>query len=120
MKGRNTKMKASIRRNALFLGIALSNSTSLAFAHITNPIPSQLVPPSLHLASYKHAAHNEDTSSRYSFEEMKSMETRLENLQREAPELLCGFYEKHLKSFSVRPGAVTVSSAISFGFCLYQ
>lgn len=45
---------------------------------------------------------------------MKSMETRLENLQREAPELLCGFYEKHLKSFSVRPGAVTVSSATLF------
>ena len=49
------------------------------------------------------------SKSYYSFDQMKSMESRLNNLQREAPELLCGFYESHLKSFSVRPGAVTVS-----------
>lgn len=45
----------------------------------------------------------------HSFDEMKSMESRLDHLQRKAPELLCGFYEKHLKSFSVTPGSATVS-----------
>lgn len=52
--------------------------------------------------------------SYYSFEEMKDLETRLDALQREAPELLSGFYEPHLKSFSVRPGAATVSSFILY------
>lgn len=64
----------------------------------------------LFLSSIGNRVSSGEDASRYSFEEMKSMETRLENLQREAPELLCGFYESHLKSFSVRPGAVTVSS----------
>lgn len=51
---------------------------------------------------------SKDERNYYTFEEMKSMEVRLGNLEKEAAELLCGFYEPHLKSFSVRPGAVTV------------
>lgn len=48
-------------------------------------------------------------ASVYTFEQMKSMETKLDGLQHNAPELLYGFYEGHLKSFSVRPGATKVS-----------
>ncbi|KAL3782620.1 hypothetical protein HJC23_000002 [Cyclotella cryptica] len=54
----------------------------------------------------------------YTFDEMKSMEVRLGNLVKEAPELLCGFYEPHLKSFSVRPGSVTSISVTSTCFAL--
>jgi len=40
----------------------------------------------------------------FSFDETKSLESRLSNLEREAPTLLSSFYEPHLKSFSVVPG----------------
>lgn len=55
------------------------------------------------------ASSSGDHPHYHSFDEMKSMESRLDHLQRKAPELLCGFYEKHLKSFSVTPGSATVS-----------
>ena len=41
----------------------------------------------------------------FSFDETKSLESRLSNLEREAPTLLSSFYEPHLKSFSVVPGS---------------
>ena len=46
----------------------------------------------------------------YSFDDMKAMESRLGNLEKEAPEILAAFYEPHLKSFSMQPGSVKVSS----------
>lgn len=44
----------------------------------------------------------------FSFDQMKSVESRLGILEREAPVMLAAFYEPHLKSFSVRPGSVQV------------
>ena len=44
----------------------------------------------------------------FSFDEMKAMEARLGNIEKEAPDMLTSFYEPHLKSFSVRPGSVQV------------
>ncbi len=35
----------------------------------------------------------------------KSLDQRLESLQRTSPEAMAGFYESHLNSFSVRPGS---------------
>jgi hypothetical protein len=39
---------------------------------------------------------------------MRSLDSRLAILQRSAPAALEGFYEPHLKSFSVSPGSVSV------------
>jgi hypothetical protein len=44
------------------------------------------------------------------FDRMKNMEVRLNQLERQAPETLFGFYEPHFKSFSVRPGIAKVDS----------
>ncbi len=44
----------------------------------------------------------------FSFDQMKSVESRLGTLEKEAPGMLAAFYEPHLKSFSVRPGSVQV------------
>lgn len=46
------------------------------------------------------------------------MESRLENLEREAPDVLTAFYEPHLKSFSIRPGSVEHISVTSTCFAL--
>lgn len=54
----------------------------------------------------------------FSFEEIKAVESRLENLEREAPDMLSAFYEPHLKSFSVRPGSVQNMSVTSTCFAL--
>lgn len=108
--------------------IALNCCHSAAFTHllITRPTITQqqrwsqekiIVSSSLHESrrsnNHNHAittpSSSMDHPRYYSFDEMKSMESRLDHLQREAPNLLCGFYEKHLKSFSVTPGSVTVS-----------
>ena len=44
-----------------------------------------------------------------SYEEMKELDTRLQVLERTAPETLTGFFEPPLKSFSVKPGASRMS-----------
>jgi hypothetical protein len=43
------------------------------------------------------------------FDDMKSLERRIEILENSAPETIKGFYEPHLKSFSVRPGRARFS-----------
>lgn len=42
------------------------------------------------------------------FEELQSLESRLEVLERGAPSALTSFYEPSLKSFSIKPGSVEV------------
>eukprot|EP00584_Thalassiosira_punctigera_P008779 CAMPEP_0172541276 /NCGR_PEP_ID=MMETSP1067-20121228/12103_1 /TAXON_ID=265564 ORGANISM="Thalassiosira punctigera, Strain Tpunct2005C2" /NCGR_SAMPLE_ID=MMETSP1067 /ASSEMBLY_ACC=CAM_ASM_000444 /LENGTH=787 /DNA_ID=CAMNT_0013327281 /DNA_START=87 /DNA_END=2450 /DNA_ORIENTATION=- len=54
----------------------------------------------------------------YPFDEIKAVESRLENIEREAPNLLSRFYEPHLKSFSMRPGSVQEISVTSTCFAL--
>jgi hypothetical protein len=44
-----------------------------------------------------------------SFEEKRSFESRLGKIERIASSTLGGFYEPHLKSFSVKPGSFDVS-----------
>lgn len=46
----------------------------------------------------------------YGFEEIQSLDSRLETLEQDAPDVLGCFYEPHLKSFSIKPGSVEVSS----------
>jgi hypothetical protein len=82
---------------------------------ISTSQPTNVRVSSFFLSSITHdKGHGTVHKSYYSFEEMKDLETRLDALQKEAPELLSGFYEPHLKSFSVRPGAATVSSFILY------
>jgi hypothetical protein len=47
---------------------------------------------------------NED----FGFEEIQSIDSRLDNLELDAPDVLGSFYEPHLKSFSIKPGSVEV------------
>jgi hypothetical protein len=54
----------------------------------------------------------------FSFEEKKSLESRLATLEREAPVLLSSFYEPRLRSFSVVPGSVGEISVTSTCFAL--
>ena len=54
----------------------------------------------------------------YTFTKIKSVEDRLESIQKDAPSLLSGFYEPHLKSFSVRPGDTSRMSVTSTCFAL--
>eukprot|EP00986_Skeletonema_menzelii_P015555 scaffold12049_cov141-Skeletonema_menzelii.AAC.3 len=49
---------------------------------------------------------------------MKSIESRLITLEKQAPEILSDFYEPHLKSFSVRPGSTDSLSVTSTCFAL--
>lgn len=48
------------------------------------------------------------------FESLRSLDSRLEALEKNAPELLKNFYEPQLKSFSIQPGGLNVSTATSF------
>jgi hypothetical protein len=52
------------------------------------------------------------------FDEMKSIESRLINLEKQSPEILSAFYEPHLKSFSVHPGFTSSLSVTSTCFAL--
>jgi len=52
------------------------------------------------------------------FDEMKSIESRLITLEKQSPEILSAFYEPHLKSFSVRPGSTSSLSVTSTCFAL--
>ncbi|KAL7541978.1 hypothetical protein ACHAXR_012169 [Thalassiosira sp. AJA248-18] len=96
--------------------------TSSAF--VLPPSTTKLYAPSLiQNSSFKHTSSiklsNALTSSdpeHYNF--MKSVECRLEDLERDAPEILSDFYEPHLKSFSVRPGSVQDISVTSTCFAL--
>ena len=52
------------------------------------------------------------------FDEIKSIESRLITLEKQSPEILSEFYEPHLKSFSVHPGSATSLSVTSTCFAL--
>ena len=61
-----------------------------------------------------HSAFNDDQDAymyETKFDKLKSFDSRLSSLERAAPSMLEGFYEKHLKSFSVKPGSAEVSSS---------
>lgn len=60
---------------------------------------------------------NEHNQKR-TFDEMKSLELRLERLEQVAPDTLMAFYEPHLRSFSVRPGSLQRLSITSTLFSL--
>lgn len=62
--------------------------------------------------------YNAVAKHHFSFDEVKAVETRLGNLERESPDILSAFYEPHLKSFSVRPGSVQEISVTSTCFAL--
>jgi hypothetical protein len=59
-----------------------------------------------------------DSASGFTFDEIKSIESRLEIIEREAPDLLVAYYEPHLRSFSVKPGSTYQISATSTCFTL--
>jgi hypothetical protein len=59
-----------------------------------------------------------DSASGFTFDEIKSIESRLENIEREAPDLLVAYYEPHLRSFSVKPGSTDQISVTSTCFAL--
>lgn len=48
-------------------------------------------------------------SSALSYDEMKNIEKRLQDLENNGPDSLFSFYEDHLNSFSVKPGASRLS-----------
>ncbi|CAJ1951994.1 unnamed protein product [Cylindrotheca closterium] len=52
------------------------------------------------------------------FEELQSLESRLEVLERSAPSALTSFYEPGLKSFSIKPGSVDRMSITSTCYAL--
>lgn len=64
------------------------------------------------------AKQNVQQSITFSFDEMKSIESRLINLEKQSPDILSAFYEPHLKSFSVVPGSATCLSVTSTCFAL--
>lgn len=110
-------MKISVYLSAIFYALGCISGSSFVLPFGQNNIlhhskTSDRTRVYLSSQGNKLSYPSDHEASTYSFEDMKLMETRLGNLQREAPELLCGFYESHLKSFSVRPGAVTVSCRI--------
>jgi hypothetical protein len=49
-------------------------------------------------------------SNEFGFEQIRSLDGRLEKLELISPDILNGFYEPDLKSFSLIPGTVQVSS----------
>ena len=51
----------------------------------------------------------------YGFEAIRTLDFRLEKLELSAPDILGNFYEPALKSFSIVPGTVTVSSMSGHG-----
>jgi hypothetical protein len=64
--------------------------------------------------------HDETVNSKnlYGFEELRSLDSRLSALEQGAPQVLAGFYEPHLKSFSIKPGSVTRLSVTSTCYSL--
>lgn len=69
-------------------------------------------------ASNLQAAATATSVSSITFDEMKSIESRLITLEKQSPEILSAFYEPHLKSFSVRPGSTSSISVTSTCFAL--
>jgi hypothetical protein len=70
------------------------------------------------LAATATSSSSSTSSSSITFDEMKSIESRLITLEKQSPEILSAFYEPHLKSFSVRPGSTSSISVTSTCFAL--
>jgi len=64
------------------------------------------------------ATATECEDDKYDFNSLRSIDSRLATLERSAPSTLEGFYETHLKSFSVSPGSVDRVSITSTCFAL--
>jgi hypothetical protein len=78
-------------------------------------VATAFVPTTVHRPRPGVARHAE----KYSFEELRSLDSRLEKLEQNAPDVLGGFYESHLKSFSIVPGSAAVSYP-SMQLCNYS
>jgi hypothetical protein len=61
-------------------------------------------------ADYDNNRLFEHGTAEFSFAEKRSIESRLDRLERTAASTLQGFYEPHLNSFSVKPGSAKVST----------
>ena len=74
---------------------------------------NQIKKPSPHFSTHLFARHFNDNDFREptisNFDKMKSLESRLSFIEKTSPATIAGFYEPHLKSFSVRPGSVQVN-----------
>lgn len=62
--------------------------------------------------------NQDDDHDKFDFNRLRSIDSRLAALERSAPTTLEGFYEPHLKSFSVSPGSVDRVSVTSTCFAL--
>jgi hypothetical protein len=65
-----------------------------------------------------YATNTQQNQQSITFDEMKSIESRLITLEKQSPEILSAFYEPHLKSFSVHPGSTSSLSVTSTCFAL--
>ncbi len=106
-------MKKNLSSRLLLLSSAAAQ-LSAASAFLSPSSISRVV------ASTKHYATTSQINQQQSitFDEMKSIESRLIALEKQAPEILSAFYEPHLKSFSVRPGSTASLSVTSTCFAL--
>lgn len=59
-----------------------------------------------------------DSSSTMGFDDMEGLVQRLDRLESAAPDILMGFYEPHLQSFSVKPGSSDRLSVTSTCYAL--
>lgn len=82
--------KCSNRERIHFSSLSLASSSSLSSADDQNP----------------------------TFDQMKGMIRRLDNLESSAPDILFGFYEPHIHSFSVKPGQSDELSVTSTCYAL--
>ena len=89
----------------------LSSSAFIQHSRITTP--RRVTVTSAVVGSRGH-----DSASGFTFDEIKSIESRLEIIEREAPDLLVAYYEPHLRSFSVKPGSTDQISVTSTCFAL--
>lgn len=107
----DTMMKRNLSRLLLLSSAAAQLSATSAFLSSSSGAS---------LASTKHFAATSQINQQQSitFDEMKSIESRLVTLEKQAPEILSAFYEPHLKSFSVRPGSTASLSVTSTCFAL--
>jgi len=83
---------------------------------------NQIKKPSPHFSTHLFARHFNDNDFREptisNFDKMKSLKSRLSFIEKTSPATIAGFYEPHLKSFSVRPGSVQIFSVTSTLFSL--
>mmetsp|Transcript_48500 Transcript_48500/g.56687 ORF Transcript_48500/g.56687 Transcript_48500/m.56687 type:complete len:789 (-) Transcript_48500:253-2619(-) len=90
------------------------------FHLISHSIPSSRSSNIAHQMNRLDDNNDFNTRSRFAtnFDKIKSLEHRMSKIERTAPDILMGFYEPHLLSFSVRPGHAKRLSVTSTCFAL--